>query len=169
VPPLGRLNPNSAARSRRLPQLVLLLSALGAAVAAYLTYAHYDANALVCAAGKCGTVQSSSYATIGPIPIAILGLGMYLTLGALALTRWTRRGPLSTEFATIASWGIAFAATLYAAYLTYVELFVIHAVCQWCVASAIIGLLILVADSAAVWRLSMSETALLARSATDNL
>jgi uncharacterized membrane protein len=143
----------SATPRHRIPSLVLALSLAGAAIAGYLTYTHYNQDALVCAVGQCGTVQSSTYATLGPIPIAALGLGMYLLLGALAWLRRTLRGPLTYEQATIASWGLAFAGTLYAGYLTFVELFVIHAVCQWCVASAVIGLLILVADTVDLWHI----------------
>src|SRR5690606_6844170 len=108
-----------------------------------------------------GTVQDSAYATIGPIPIAILGLGMYVALGTLALLRLTGRGPLSFEHASLASWTIALMGTIYAAYLTYVEIWVIDAICQWCVLSAIIGLIILIVESTITWAALLAEGAAL--------
>lgn len=137
----------------RIPLIVLLLCVVGAGVAGYLTYTHYDESALVCSVGDCGTVQKSKYAEIGPIPIAILGLGMYAVVALTALARILRRGPLSFDGWTIASWAISFAGLLYAGYLTYVEIWVIDAICQWCVTSAIVTLLIVILESILIWRL----------------
>ncbi len=106
----------------------------------------------MCAVGDCGTVQKSAYSEIGPIPIAILGLGMYLTLALLAFSRLRRGVPLSFRHATIASWAIALAGAAYAIYLTYLEIWVIQAICQWCVASAIVTGLILIAETVLLWR-----------------
>jgi uncharacterized membrane protein len=122
-----------------LSGLTLLLSVVGAGIAGYLTYVHYDESVLVCTAGGgCHTVQQSAYATIGPIPIAMLGLGMFLTLGALALVRILDWKAISADTAVMLSWGITLSALLYYAYLVYVELFVLEAVCQWCVGTTAI-------------------------------
>lgn len=59
---------------------------------------------------------------------------MYLVLLALGIARW--RWWQQRELLTSVAMGIALAGTLYSAYLTYLELFVIHAICQWCVTSA---------------------------------
>ncbi|MCC6935125.1 MAG: vitamin K epoxide reductase family protein [Thermomicrobiales bacterium] len=133
------------------------LSILGIIVAAYLTYSHFDESALMCAVGDCGTVQKSKYATLGPIPIAILGLGMYVALGLSALGRMRGKLPVSFEVATMASWGIALAGVAYALYLTYLEIWVIKAICQWCVASAIITTLILAIESVLLWHVLGEE------------
>lgn len=140
-----------------IPGIVLLLSILGAGIAAYLTYTHFDESALVCAVGDCGTVQTSKYATIGPAPIAILGLGMYIALALLAFSRM--RGGLGVSFrqATVTSWAITLAGFAYALYLTYLEIWVIKAICQWCVASAIVTGLILIAETILIWRV-LGET-----------
>ena len=53
------------------------LSLIGIVLAGYLTYAHVNTNALVCGLGDCQSVQASEFATIGPVPVALLGLGMY--------------------------------------------------------------------------------------------
>jgi uncharacterized membrane protein len=121
----------------------------GAGVAAYLVRVHYDDSALVCTIGDCATVQKSKYAELWGMPIAILGLGMYLAILALGVLRW-RRPDLSGP-STLAAFALALAGTLYAAYLTYVELFVIDAICQWCVASALLTVAILAAESTGVW------------------
>lgn len=137
----------------RVPEIVLLLSILGAGIAAYLTYTHFDEGALVCAVGDCGTVQSSKYSEIGPIPIAILGLGMYVVLALLAFSRMRGGLRISFRHATMASWAITLAGAVYAIYLTYLEIWVIKAICQWCVASAIVTGLILIAETMLLWRL----------------
>lgn len=137
----------------RIPAIVLVLSIIGAGIAAYLTYTHFDESALVCAVGDCGTVQSSKYAELGPVPIAILGLGMYVVLALLALVRVRGSNALSFRHASIASWAITLAGAVYALYLTYLEIWVIKAICQWCVASAIVTGLILVAETILLWRI----------------
>lgn len=114
--------------------LSLVLATAGVVVAGYLTVVAFDDALLVCGIGDCSTVQNSPYAKIGGIPIALLGLGMYLVLLALGIARW--RWWQQRELLTSVAMGIALAGTLYSAYLTYLELFVIHAICQWCVTSA---------------------------------
>lgn len=129
----------------------LVLALAGAGVAAYLTSVHYDDSLLLCGVGDCETVQKSRYSEVGGIPIAIFGLGMYLAIIALGLIRW--RQPRHRTLATMAAFAIAFAGAIYAAYLTYVEIWVIDAICQWCVASALLTLGILTIEGIAVWRL----------------
>lgn len=136
---------DGAATTSRPPAALvasLVLALAGAAVAAYLTWVHYDMNALSCGIGDCHAVQSSPYATVGPVPIALLGLGMFLAVGALAVARWRR--PALRWPATLAAFLLVFSGVLYFAYLTWLELAVIGAICQWCVLSALItvGLLI---------------------------
>jgi uncharacterized membrane protein len=133
---------------RRLPapwQIASLLFAVaGIGVSGYLVRVHYDDALLVCGIGDCHTVQQSKYAEIFGIPIAILGLGMYLTVLGLGIARWRK-----SEWhlvATTAVFAIALAGVLYSAYLTYVEIWVIDAICQWCVASACLTLGILLVE-----------------------
>lgn len=131
---------DTSARSWRellsLSGLTLALAIIGAGVAGYLTYTHYNEGALVCSVGgDCHTVQESSYATIGPIPIAMLGLGMFITLAALAIVRILNWKIISSDTATMMSWGITLSALLYYAYLVYIEIFVLEAICQWCIAT----------------------------------
>ncbi len=63
---------------------------VGLAVATYLTIIHYDREALVCGLGDCQTVQNSQYAVVAGVPIALLGLLMYLSVIGLGIARLRR-------------------------------------------------------------------------------
>jgi uncharacterized membrane protein len=123
------------------PATSIALGVLGIGVTSYLSYVAFNADALTCAIGDCATVQSSDYAKIAGIPIALLGLGMYMTVVALGLVRISRPG--YSEMATFSLFAIVLASVVYYGYLTYIEIWVIEAICQWCVASALltVGLL----------------------------
>ncbi len=121
------------------------------AVAAYLTYVHYQPQALVCAVdGGCHTVQNSRYAMLGPVPVAALGLALSVTLLALSALRWFR--PARAPFVSIAMVGMLVGAVVYYGYLTHIELNVLDAICQWCVLSAALTVALLVTEGAGLWR-----------------
>lgn len=104
---------------------------VGAALAGYLTWVHYDEAALVCVAGGgCETVQQSAYAEIAGIPVALLGLLAYSTVIVLIL--WDAPNA-RLGAAMIALVGLAFGL-----YLLYVQLFVIDAVCTWCLVNDVV-------------------------------
>ena len=117
---------------RRLVIAIAVLALLGAGVAGYLTYVHYAHTSVFCVSGgaSCEKVQSSSYAKLAGVPVALLGLIGYLTLGASLAVRG-EAGRFAGAFIALAGFGFSL-------YLTYRELFTIKAVCQWCVASAVI-------------------------------
>ena len=117
-------------------------AALAGAIAAYLVVVHYRAGALVCATSGCETVQRSPYAELLGIPVAAFGLGAYVLLFASSLSR--RAG------AVAATAVLAVVALVFAQYLAFVQVGVLHAICVWCVAAD--SLTILVA-TAAVLRL----------------
>jgi uncharacterized membrane protein len=136
-------------RPAKLMRAAAVLSALGFVLAAYLTWVHFDANSLVCGLGDCHTVQASEYASIGPVPVAVLGLGMYgvvLLANLLALAK-SHIGMMSV----VVPFALLLAGSLYAVYLTWLEVAVIRAVCQWCVASALLSLILLSIESVIVW------------------
>ncbi len=110
--------------------LIALLAVAGALISAYLTWSYLQGIAPVCVgdSGGCETVQTSRYAEIQGIPVASLGLLAYTGLLGSALIR--------DERAALFGLLIALIGTLFSAYLTYLEFFVIRALCQWCVASA---------------------------------
>lgn len=140
------------ALSGRLMRAAAVFAGLGIILAAYLTWVHFNTGSLVCGLGDCRTVQASEYATIGPIPVAVLGLGMYVIVclaNVAGLAQPDRAMPLA-----MVAFGVLLAGTLYAVYLTWLEVAVIRAICQWCVASALLSVVLLATQSAVVWDLS---------------
>ncbi len=115
----------------RLRAGIALAALVGLGIAAYLTYVHYAGLHPLClASGGCEKVQSSRYAKLGGIPVATLGLAGYAgILGSLALP---------CEPGLVAGALIALVGFGFSVYLTYLEVFRIHAICQWCVASAVV-------------------------------
>jgi uncharacterized membrane protein len=110
---------------------MVVLAVAGIGVAGYLTWVHYADVSPICATGGgCETVQKSSYSEIGGVPVAILGLGGYVAILAGLL--------LPGEATRLWTAALALVGAGFSAYLTYLELFVIDAICQWCVASAVI-------------------------------
>jgi uncharacterized membrane protein len=125
-----------APRRASLPLAILILSLLGGGVSAYLVYVHYAPEALICLGGSgCATVQLSIYAQVHGVPVALFGVLSYLALAMSALGRLWTKDPLKVWLA-IAVFAISLIGVMYSAYLTYLELFVIYAICQWCVVSA---------------------------------
>jgi uncharacterized membrane protein len=110
----------------------LVLALLGAGIAGYLTWVHYAGLEVVCLAGGggCEKVQSSDYAELAGVPVAVLGLIGYLGILA-SLLMPEEPGRLAAAFLSLVGFGFSM-------YLTWAELFRIHAICQWCVASAVI-------------------------------
>jgi uncharacterized membrane protein len=119
-------------------------------LASYLTWVHFDVGSLVCGLGDCHTVQASEFATIGPIPVAVLGLAMYATV--LACNLVIRLKPESETPTTIVAFAVALSGSIYAVYLTWIEVAVIDAICQWCVVSAALTLLLTVVEGILLWR-----------------
>jgi len=134
----GRDTPQSTA----LLWAPVALGALGILVSGYLTLKRLTGGSLACTRwAQCDVVNSSPYATIGGVPVAFIGLAGYLVLFGLAavavLTQEVRR-----RQALWASFILSVGGLLFSIYLTYLELYVIQALCSWCVASAIIILLL---------------------------
>jgi uncharacterized membrane protein len=118
---------------------ITILSILGMFVAGYLTYIHLDNVPIFCGdSNSCELVNSSRYAFIGTIPIALPGFGMYVALLILSLIPNTddRVWPSQVLF------GLALIGFLYSVYLTYIELFVLQAICWWCASSFVLITLI---------------------------
>ena len=112
-----------------------MLSTIGIAVAGYLTYVHYAGLQPVCGISHgCETVQTSRYAYLAGIPVALLGLLAYVAILVCAC----RRG----EGALLTGFGLSLVAFVFSAYLTYREVFTIHAICSWCASSAVVFTLI---------------------------
>ncbi|MBN2115489.1 MAG: hypothetical protein JW730_02900 [Anaerolineales bacterium] len=124
--------------------LMPVLIVVGIGVAGYLSYVETQSVEAICGpVGDCNTVQTSPYATLfGFLPVGVLGLLGYLGLLASWLAR--RYLPRFEKLAAIGYFGMALFAVLFSLYLTYLEPFVIRAVCIWCLTSAVIVTLLLV-------------------------
>ena len=121
-----------------------LTSLLGLFVSAYLyLYKIGRIGTLACGSGDCETVQTSPWSRFLGVEVALIGLIGYAVLLVVALvalrSSQAERRPPALLLTALAAGGV-----LFTGYLTYVELFVIHAICRWCVGSAAIIVTILV-------------------------
>ena len=116
---------------RKVDIAIGVVALVGLGIASYLTYVHYAGLHPLClASGGCEKVQSSHWSKLGGIPVATLGLVGYAAILALLFVPG-EAGLAGTALVALVGFGFSL-------YLTYAELFRIHAVCQWCVASAIL-------------------------------
>ena len=122
---------------------IAVLSLVGILIALYLTlYKVGVVGNLSCTIGSCETVNTSRWATLLGLPVAAWGLAAYLALFALSMAgtsgRYADSRAISWLLVAIAGWSV-----LFSAWLTYLELFVIRAICIWCVTSAVLLVAIL--------------------------
>ena len=122
---------------------IILISILGALDSIYLLVYKLTGNSQMCLGnGGCHDVNFSSYSEIYGIPISVFGLAAYLVIPVIVLLESRLR--LAEENGPLMVFGMSLAGVAFSAYLTYLELYVIHAVCPFCVASAIIITLIFI-------------------------
>jgi uncharacterized membrane protein len=121
-----------------------LLVLVGLAVAGYLAYIETTQSLAVCGpVGDCNTVQISDYAKIMGVPVAVLGLINYVIVGLLWFAQsWVPED--RRQLIWLGLLGLAFIGTVFSIYLTSLELFVIRAVCVWCLTSAAVTALLLI-------------------------
>lgn len=134
-----------AAFRRPLTIISLILGIVGLGLSVYLTYVHYNIDALVCGTGGCEIVQTSQYSEMFGIPIAVFGVIMFATLIVAIILR-----EQVDAYADMIGTGIVVVllmAVLYWAYLSYLEANVIHAWCQWCIATSLVTLTMLIVES----------------------
>jgi uncharacterized membrane protein len=113
-----------------------ILAGIGFLDAVYLTYVHIAHQRVLCGGyGGCDTVNTSPYSQVAGIPIAVFGAAAYLAIFLLLYLE--NKGDFWRENAPMINFGITLAGVLYTAYLTYLELAVIHAICFYCVLSAV--------------------------------
>jgi len=115
----------------RIRAAAIACCAVGLAIAGYLTYVHYAGISPVCEiAHGCEKVQTSQWSHIAGVPVALLGLLGYAGILAALL--------VPGETAMMAAAGQALVGLGFSAYLTYREVFTIHAICIWCATSAVL-------------------------------
>lgn len=135
------------------PYIILILGTIGILDASYLTYEKFSGAIPICGEGfDCGAVLNSQWASIGPVPLSIFGLGYYITIAVLAsmlileikLPNWLSNLLAKIKIDTtnqlitvISSFGFAFSL-----YLVSLMAFVIEAWCLYCLFSAITSTLI---------------------------
>ncbi|MGA9285725.1 MAG: vitamin K epoxide reductase family protein [Solirubrobacteraceae bacterium] len=130
--------------SRRTVRIAMIvLAVIGLGIASYLTYVHYAGIKPACTAGEsCTKVQTSIYSKLAGVPVALMGLIGYIVILGSLLVRETETSRFATLVFTLAGFG-------FSAYLTYRELFSIHAVCEWCATSAGIMTILMLMS---IWR-----------------
>lgn len=122
--------------------IATFLATFGIGVAVYISIADSGGGSPVCLAGGhgCETAARSSYSHLLGVNIAVLGILGYILLLACALQRG--------DAARMAGFGLSLVGFGYSVFLTYVELFKIEAVCEWCVASALVMALLFATSTA---------------------
>ncbi|MBA3559017.1 MAG: vitamin K epoxide reductase family protein [Gemmatimonadaceae bacterium] len=128
--------------------VIALLSLVGTFVALYLTlYKIGVIGQLSCSVGSCEAVNTSQWAVFLGLPVAAWGLGAYIVMLCLALAgiqpALEESRAVSWALVAVSSWSL-----LFSLWLTYLELFVIHAICMYCVISAVIVALLFIASVA---------------------
>lgn len=125
---------------RRKFMAIALISFVGLIDSAYLTFSHFLNFAVPCSVTHgCETVLHSAYSSIGPIPLALLGVLYYLAIGFLALfvaTSSTISKRLTHALFIGTTLGIIMSITF-----ELIQVFIIHAICQYCALSALCTLL----------------------------
>lgn len=146
--------------------LTALVALVGLFISVYLTlYKAGIIGVLACGAGSCEAVQLSRWATFLGLPVAAWGAGYYALVFALAFAgvqhRWAESRGLALALLVVTGWGV-----LFSAWLTYLELFVIHAICRWCVVSAVLAVVVFAlvlwdwrAMRSELWAMSSKPTA----------
>jgi uncharacterized membrane protein len=128
----------------RLSMILLTIGGLGVSI--YLMWGYTAPGASLACGGShgCDTVKNSVYSSFMGIPLPVIGLAVYLILLVLLIAQ--NQAAINdrgwSPYIALTVFGLSLTGVLYSAYLTYLELFVIYAICRWCVASAIIMVVI---------------------------
>jgi len=132
-----------------LRKAMIVLTAVGLCLAAYLTYVHYSGVTPPCSikGNPCSQVQKSQYSLLVGVPVALIGLLGYIAILGSLLAPDGERARLVTMALILGGFGFSL-------YLTYRELFTLHKICEWCVSSAVI---MTVLACLSVWRFLRGE------------
>jgi uncharacterized membrane protein len=130
--------------ARALRVTLIVLAAVGIALAGYLTYLHYSGKTPPCSikGNPCSQVQKSRYSEFAGVPVALIGLLGYIVILGSLLAPEGERARFATMALTLGGLG-------FSAYLTYREVFTLHKICEWCVGSAVLMTIMM---GLSVWR-----------------
>ena len=130
----------------------VVLSALGVLVSGYLSVKRFTGGSLACTRwAECDVVNNSVYAKIYGVPVAFIGLGGYLVLMGLAMAALLAEGAAHRRLLSLGFF-LALGGFGFSVYLTYLELYVIEAICVWCVISAVLITLLAIVGGLNLWR-----------------
>lgn len=135
--------------SRIHPAIILMsLDAFGLVVASYLSYVELQGRLPYCGPlSGCETVALSEYARVGGVPVAIFGVFLSITLFVFAFVWWRT----DATWALAVHYGLSLVGTIFEIYFTFVEVFILHAICVWCALYGI-SLVLRFLVALAVWR-----------------
>jgi uncharacterized membrane protein len=130
--------------ARALRTTLIVLAALGVALAGYLTYLHYSGTTPPCSikGNPCSQVQKSRYSELAGVPVALIGLLGYIVILGSLLAPESERARFATMALTLGGLG-------FSAYLTYREVFTLRKICEWCVGSAVLMTIMM---GLSIWR-----------------
>ncbi len=121
-----------------LPFLIFVFSGLGFLDAAYLSIDHYRNISPPCTIHGCEVVLHSQYATIGMVPIALIGVLYYLVVLVLGgIFVQTKKKIILLSLLILSSLSL-----FVSAYLVCIQAFVIHSFCQYCLFSELMNFLL---------------------------
>jgi uncharacterized membrane protein len=127
--------------ARKIIVVFLLLSVLGLIDATYLTIQHYrDASVVCLLINTCDLVLQSSYATVGPVPVSLLGVVYYLAIFLLSLISLVKKSEKLFFIAAL----LAIAGFLASLWFLYIQLFIIQALCSYCLFSALDSIILFI-------------------------
>lgn len=139
--------------SLSLWHVCMLFVVIGILVAGYLSYVKLVDVPLVCIENgpfNCDLVQNSAYSRLFGIPIAWLGLAVYLILGAILLLE--NRIAFLGDYGKLIFLGINLFAWVFSIWLVYVQFVILQALCQWCLTHEVNITLLLIASGIRFWR-----------------
>ena len=120
---------------------ITVLAVLGILASGYLTYSHFSGEPVYCGGtNSCELVNSSRFAYIGPVPVAVLGLIAYVVILILSLIKSDEE----RQWPAILTFGVALIGVMFQWYLFYIEVAKLRAICYWCVSSQVFITLIFI-------------------------
>ncbi len=130
----------------------VVLSAGGVLVSGYLSVKRFTGGSLACSRwAECDVVNNSVYAKIYGVPVAFIGLAGYLVIMCLAMVALQAEGTTQRRLLAL-GFLLALGGFGFSVYLTYLEIYVIEAICMWCVISTLLITLLAIVGGINLWR-----------------